>query len=135
MLKNFIKKILSVPAVKNIKFPRSSSGEFLLRKTDFGIIKIDIGVVEKIANRALASVNGIQDSELRVESFSQANPLKIRLEVSLLEGFSAPKFSQLADSTINKALKESLLLDFYVPVDVKVRQIAKPLPTKKRRVR
>ena len=134
MLKNFIKKIFSVPNTAS-KFVRSSGGEFLLKKTDFGLVRVDFSVIEKIANRAIQNVSGIQDSELSVEKFSTANPFRIRLTLTLAEGISAPKISQTVDSEINSALKDSLQLEFYVPVDVKVKQIAQVAVTKRRRVR
>lgn len=134
MLKNFIKKIFSVPSTAS-KFVRSSGGEFLLKKTDFGLVRVDFAVIEKIANRAIQNVSGIQDSELTVEKFSTANPFRIRLTLTLAEGNSAPKISQAVDSEINSALKELLQLEFYVPVDVKVKQIAQAAVTKRRRVR
>jgi len=134
MFKNIIKKIFSVPAAA-VKIARSSSGEFLLKKTDFGLIRVEFAVVEKIAKRALNSVEGVQSSELWVEKFSEANPMKIRLTLSLLEGYSAPRISEAVDKAINAALRENLQLEFYVPVDVKVKEIAQVIVPKKRRVR
>ena len=131
MFKNIIKKIFSVPATA-VKFARSSSGEFLLKKTDFGLIRVEFAVVEKIAKRAL---NSVEQSELWVEKFSEANPMKIRLTLSLLEGYSAPRISEAVDRAINAALRENLQLEFYVPVDVKVKEIAQVIVPKKRRVR
>ena len=134
MFKSIIKKIFSVPATA-VKFARSSSGEFLLKKTDFGLVRVEFSVVEKIAKRAVNSVEGIQESELRVEKLSEANPMRIVLTVSLVEGYSAPRISEAADKAINAALKENLQLEFYVPVDVKVKEIAQVVVPKKRRVR
>ena len=134
MFKNIIKKFFSVPAAA-VKLARSSSGEFLLKKTDFGLVRIDFAVVEKIAKRALNSVKGVKESELVVEKFSEANPMKIRLTVALLEGYSAPRISEAVDKAINAELRENLQLEFYVPVDVKVKEIAQVIVPKKRRVR
>ena len=134
MFKNIIKKFFSVPAAA-VKLARSSSGEFLLKKTDFGLVRIDFAVVEKIAKRALNSVKGVKESELVVEKFSEANPMKIRLTVALLEGYSAPRISEAVDKAINAELRENVQLEFYVPVDVKVKEIAQVIVPKKRRVR
>ena len=133
MLKNIIKKFFSVPvsAVKNV---RSASGEFLLKKTDFGLVRVEFSVIKKISERALRSVEGIQESELFVEKLSVANPFKVKLTATLLEGYSAPRISEAVDKAINNALKENLQLEFYVPVDVKIREIAQVV-TKRRRVR
>ncbi len=133
MLKNIIKKFFSVPvsAVKNV---RSASGEFLLKKTDFGLVRVEFSVIKKISERALRSVKGIQESELFVEKLSVANPFKVKLTATLLEGYSAPRISEAVDKAINNALKENLQLEFYVPVDVKIREIVQVV-TKRRRVR
>lgn len=135
MFKSIIKKIFSVPvtAVKNVR--NVSNGEFLLKKTDFGLVRVDFAVVQKIAERALRAVAGIKDSTIAVEKLNTANPLKIYMTVSLLEGYSAPRISEAADKAINSALKEYLNLEFYVPVYVRVNELAAQVVTKKRRVR
>ena len=134
MFKSIVKKIFSVP-VSAVKSARSASGEFLLKKTDYGLVRVEFAVIKKISERALESVAGIQKSELSVEKLSEANPMRIRLEVSLVEGYSAPRISETADKAINSALKEFLQLEFYVPVDVKVMEIAQVVAPKRRRVR
>jgi len=134
-IKNLIGKFLQkTKKVVTIPTARTSSGEFLLKKTDFGIVRVEFAAVQKIAERALQSVAGIKESELSVEKFTDANPFKIRLTVSLVEGYSAPRISEAADKAINGAFKDFLCLEFYVPVDVKVKQIAQ-VETKRRRVR
>jgi len=133
MFKKLIKQIFSVP-VSAVKKVRSASGEFLLKKTDFGLVRVEFEVVRKISEKALRSIRGIKETELTVEKLSEANPLKIRLTTTLVEGYSAPRISEAIDKAINNALREYLQLEFYVPVDVKVREIAQVV-TKRRRVR
>ena len=133
MFKSIMKKIFSVP-VSAVKSVRSASGEFLLRKTDFGLVRVEFAVVKKISERALDSVQGVKEWELAVEKLSEANPFKIKLTTTLVEGYSAPRVSEAIDKAINDALREFLKLEFYVPVEVKVREIAQVV-TKKRRVR
>ncbi len=135
MIGNFIRSFLQkTKKVVTLPTLRTSSDEFLLKKTDFGIVRVEFATVQKIAERALESVAGIKESELSVEKFTDANPFKIRLNASLVEGYSAPRISEAADKAINGAFKEFLRLEFYVPVDVKVKQIAQ-VETKRRRVR
>lgn len=133
MFKDIVRKLFSVPvsAVKNV---RNASGEFLLKKTNFGLVRVDFDVVKKIAERALSEVKGIKESEIAIEKLNELNPMRIRLTAILVEGYSAPKISEAADKAVNSALKEFLRLEFYVPVDVKVNQIAQVV-TKKRRVK
>lgn len=134
MFKSIIKKIFSVPvsAVKNVR--SVSSEEFLLKKTDFGLIRVDFAVIQRIAERALVAVEGIKESTIAVERFSAANPLKIRMTASLVEGYSAPRISQAADKAINESLKELLQLEFYVPVEVRIKEITQVV-RQRRRVR
>ena len=133
MFKDIIRKFFSVPA-SAVKKARSASGEFLLKKTDFGLVRVEFEVVRKISERALRSVEGVKESELTVEKLTEANPLRIRLTTTLGEGYSAPRISEAIDKAINNALREYLQLEFYVPVDVKIREIAQVV-TKRRRVR
>ena len=134
MLKDLIGKILKkTKRVVTLSAARTSGGEFLLRKTDFGLVHVEFATVEKLAKRAVSTVNEIHESELAVEkTSSKVTPMKISLTAVLAEGASAPRASQLADKVINEALKESLGAGFYVPVDVKVKQIVQVVPQKRR---
>ena len=135
MLKDLIGRILNkTKKVVTLSAARTSSGEFLLKKTDYGLIRVEFATIQKIAERALLQVKEIHDTTLAVEKFNEANPLKIRLTTTLTEGFSAPSASLAADKAINDALKEFLALEFYVPVDVKINRI-RQVVTPKRRVR
>ena len=136
MLKDLIGKFLNkTKKVVTLSAARTSSGEFLLKKTDYGLIHVEFATIEKLARRALSNVKEIHEADLAVEkTASSVTPIKVRLTAVLAEGFSAPKASLAADMAINAELKELLSLDFYVPVDVKVKQIAQVV-TPKRRVR
>ena len=135
MLKDLIGKILNkTKKVVKTSVARTSSGEFLLKKTDYGLVRVDFATVQIIAERALSQVKKIQETTVAVEKLNEINPIKIRLTTTLSEGVSAPRVSQLADKAINDALKEFLALEFYVPVEVKVKQIMQ-VATPKRRVR
>ena len=137
MLKDIIKKILGgTKKVATLPIRRTGSGEFLLRKTDFGLVRVDFAVVQKIAERALEQVKEIQDVTVSVDATHNAEtPFRISLTVVLAEGFSAPRASEAADKAINAALKESLQLEYFAPVDVQVKQIARAVEQKRRRVR
>lgn len=134
MLKDLIGKILKkTKKVVTLSTARTSSGEFLLKKTDFGLVHVEFATVEKLAKRAVSELKEIHEAELAVEkTTSTVTPLKVRLTATLAEGYSAPKASLAADMAINTALKNSLALEFYVPVDVKVKQIVQIVPQKRR---
>ena len=137
MLKDLLGKILKkTKKVVTLSAARTSSGEFLLKETDFGRVHVEFATVEKFARRALSEVKEIQEAELSVEkTASTVTPMKIFLTASLAEGFSAPKAKMAADMAINTELREFLSLEFYVPVEVKVQQIAQQAVAPKRRVR
>lgn len=128
MFKELVRKILK----NTVYASRSSSGEFLLKRTDFGLVRAEFSVVQMLAERALKSVTGINESQVVVEKFSAANPLKIRLTLTLNENHSAPRVSEEADKAINGELRNFLGLEFYVPIDVKVKQITQTVPAKRR---
>lgn len=132
MFKDLIRKIIGKTKTIAISAARSSNGEFLLKRTDFGLVRVEFSVVQKIAERALKSVAGISESQVAVEKFSEANPLKIYLTLTLSEGHGAPKVSEDADKAINGDLRNFLGLEFYVPIDVKVQQITQTVPARRR---
>jgi|GEM_PF-6638255 len=134
MLKDLIGKILKkTKKVVTLSTARTSSGEFLLKKTDFGLVHVEFATIEKLANRAVSELKEIHEAELAVEkTTSMVTPLRIRLTATLAEGYSAPKAKLAADMAINNALKNLLALEFYVPVDVRVKQIVQVVPQKRR---
>lgn len=135
MLKDLIGKILTkTKKVVKTSVARTSSGEFLLKKTDYGLVRVEFTTIQKIAERALSQIQEIHDTTVAVEKLNEINPMRIRLTTTLAEGVSAPRASQMADKAINDALKEFLAIEFYVPVEVKVNQIVQVV-TPKRRVR
>lgn len=136
MLKELIRKILKrTKKVVTLSTTRTSSGDFLLKKTDFGLVRVEFVTVEKLAKRALSEVKAFHEAELIVEKVANnVTPMKIRLTATLAEGYSAPRASQEADRIINDVLKESFGSGFYVPVEVRVKQII-PVANPKRRVR
>lgn len=132
MLKDIFKRFVKT----TLSAARASSGEFLLRKTDFGLIKVEYSVIQKIAADALKQVKEIQNAEVSVEpTANKITPLQIRLTLTLTEGYSAPRARQTADTVINDALKDLLQPGFYVPVEVRVKQITRPVQQKRQRVR
>ena len=137
MLRDLIKTILKrTKKVVTLPAARTSSGEFLLKKTDFGLVRVEFAAIHRIAERALSQVKEIHEATVAVEKVaSSMTPFKVRLTAILTEGYSAPRASEAADKAINAALKKLLSLEFYVPVDVKVKRIERIETPKRRRVR
>ena len=133
MFKDLIRKFVK----STITAARTTGGEFLLRKTDFGLVHVGYDVIQKIADRAVTQIQGIRETEVVIEkTASSVTPFKISLILALDEGFSAPRVSQAADTAINDALNQSLQLMFRVPVEIKINQIKQAVtPSRRRRVR
>ena len=132
MLKDLIRKIVK----GTLTAARTTGGEFLLRKTDFGLVHVEYSVIQKISTRAVAQIKGIHESDVIIEKTANSvTPFKIRLTLTLDEGFSAPRTREAISTAINDALKNSLQLMFYVPVEVEVKQITKAVTPTRRRVR
>lgn len=132
MLKDLIRKIVK----GTLTAARTTGGEFLLRKTDFGLVHVEYAIIQKISARAVAQIKGIHESDVIIEkTASNVTPFKIQLTLTLDEGFSAPRTREEVSTAINDALSQSLQLMFYVPVEVKVNQIKKAVTPTRRRVR
>ena len=67
MLKDLIGKILHKTKKVVTLSARTSSGDFLLQKTDFGLVRVEFSVIQKIAERALAQIKEIYEAEVAVE--------------------------------------------------------------------
>ena len=132
MFKDFFRRIVK----GTLTAARTTGGEFLLRKTDFGLVHVEYAVIQKISARAVAQVKGIREPEVIVEkTASSVTPFKISIMLTLDEGYSAPRTREEVSTAINDALKNSLQLMFYVPVEVKVNRITQAVTPKRRRVR
>ena len=131
MFGDFIRKIVK----GTIAAARTGSGEFLLKKTDYGLVRVEYSVIQKIVERTVEQLRGVSNTEVAVEkSASTVTPIRISLTLTLAEGYSAPRASEAADKAINDTLKSLLDLEFYVPVAVQVKRIEQVV-TKRRRVR
>ncbi|MBQ7453880.1 MAG: hypothetical protein IJS69_02340 [Selenomonadaceae bacterium] len=107
-----------------------------MKKTDFGLVYVEYATIKRIAERALSQVKGINEAQLSIEKLSNSvTPIKIRLELSLAEGYSVVKIKEAVDKAINDELRDQLRLEFYVPIDASVEQIKKPAQEQRRRVR
>jgi len=135
MFGDFIRKIVKGTIKGTIAAARIGSGEFLLKKTDYGLVRVEYAVIQKIVERTVEQLRGVSNTEVTVEkSASTVTPIKISLTLTLAEGYSAPRASEAADKAINDTLKSLLDLEFYVPVAVQVKRIEQVV-TKRRRVR
>ena len=120
-------------------FARSSkglsiaSGDVHLEVGQPGEVKVTVPAIISVVERAAITVSGVREVEASVYQQSGDMPIKVRVTIALGQGFSAPRVSEAAVAAIDDALQTALELPA-VPVEVKVKQIVKPV-TQKRRVR
>ncbi|MCR5833214.1 MAG: hypothetical protein K6G55_00955 [Selenomonadaceae bacterium] len=139
LFKNVFGKTLKTArtGAKGLLSAKTSGGEFLLAKTNFGQVYVEYATIQRMAERALSQVDGMNEVDVTVEKIenSAMTPMKIQLTTALTEGYSAVKVGEAADKAINTALKEALQLEFYVPVKISVEQIKQKEIPQRRRVR
>lgn len=111
-----------------------SIGEFLLRETDFGTVHVEIGIIRRIIERT--RLEGVHEiNNIIIDAPTVNLPLQIKLDLVILQNYSAP----MLGAKLRDAIKEDLknLLDIRDALfDIRVTQVNQNLPEiKKRRVR
>jgi hypothetical protein len=110
------------------------SGEFLLRETDFGTIHVETDVIRRIIERT--RLEGVHEiNNIIIDAPTVNLPLQIKLDLVILQNYSAP----ILGAKLRDAIKEELknILDIRNALfDIRVTKINQNLPEiKKRRVR
>ena len=96
-------------------------------------VKITVGAVQSVVERAALTVAGVR--EVKSEVFSQKGevPVKVNLEIVLGQGYSAPQVSEEINSAVNEALKTAMQIS-EVPVKTKVTEVTHAIVERERRV-
>ena len=98
-----------------------------------GEVKVTIPAIVGVVERAAITVNGVREVEASVHRQDGEMPIKIRLTITLGQGFSAPRVSEAAIAAIDDALKTALELP-NVPVEVKVNEVTHAIIEREKRV-
>ena len=111
-----------------------TSSLFLLRETDFGTVHVETDVIRRLVERT--RVEGVHEiSNIIIDAPTVNDPLQIKLNLVILQNYSAP----VIGANLRDAIKEELknLLDIRDALfDIRVTQISQNLPeVKRRRVR
>ena len=120
-------------------FARKSSGGMSLSNDVHleigkpGEVKVTVPAIVGVVERAAVTVSGVRAAEASVYRQDGETPIKVRLEIVLSQGFSAPRVSEAAVSAINDALLTALELG-NVPVEVKVKEITHAIIERDKRV-
>ena len=110
-----------------------ASGDVHLEKGKPGEVKVTVPAIVSVVERAAITVSGVREAEATVYQQSGNMPIKIRLTITLGQGFSAPKVSETTVAAIDDALLTALELPD-VPVEVKVNEVTHAIIDRERRV-
>ncbi len=109
------------------------SGDVHLEIGKPGEVKVTVPAIVGVVERAAVTVSGVRAAEASVYRQDGETPIKVRLVITLSQGFSAPKVSESVVATINDALRTALELE-NVPVEVKVNEITHAIVERDKRV-
>ena len=98
-----------------------------------GEVKVTVPAIIGVVERAAITVNGVREAQASIYQQSGEMPIRIRLTITLGQGYSAPRVSEATVAAIDDALKTALELD-NVPVEVKVDEVTHAITERDRRV-
>ena len=110
-----------------------ASGDVHLEVGRPGEVKITVPAVVSVVESAAGTVSGVRQVEALVYKQDGAIPIKIRLTISLGQGFSAPRVSENVVAAVNDSLRTALELE-NVPVEVKVNEVTHAIIEREKRV-
>ena len=98
-----------------------------------GEVKVTVPAIVGVVERAAVTVSGVRSAQASVYRQDGEMPIKVRLEIVLSQGFSAPRVSEATVAAVNDALLTALELT-NVPVEVKVNEITHAIIERDKRV-
>ena len=110
-----------------------ASGDVHLEVGKPGEVKVTVPAIVSVVERAAITVSGVREAQASVYRQDGEMPIKVRLTITLGQGFSAPRVSETAVAAIDDALRTALELSS-VPVEVKVNEITHAIQERDKRV-
>ena len=110
-----------------------ASGDVHLEQGKSGEVKVTVPAIVSVVERAAITVNGVREVQASVYQQSGEMPIKVRLTITLGQGFSAPRVSEETVAAVDDALAVALELS-KVPVEVKVNEVTHAIAERERRV-
>ena len=111
----------------------AASGDVHLEVGKPGEVKVTVGAIVSVVESAAITVSGVREVEATVYRQDGAMPLKVRLTITLGQGFSAPHVSEATVAAVDDALLTTLQLP-NVPVEVKVNEVTHAIIEREKRV-
>ena len=110
-----------------------ASGDVHLEVGKPGEVQVTVPAIVSVVERAAIIVSGVREVQASVYQQSGDMPIKIRLTITLGQGFSAPRVSEAVHSAIDDALRTALELS-NVPVEIKVDEVTHAITERDKRV-
>lgn len=110
-----------------------ASGDIHLEQGKPGEVKVTVPAIVGVVERAAIVINGVREVSASVYRQSGEMPIKIRLVITLGQGFSAPRVSEAVVEAVDEALRTALELSS-VPVEIKVNEITHAIVERDKRV-
>lgn len=108
-----------------------TSGEFLLRETNYGTVHVDANIIRRLVERT--KVEGVHEIRNVVIDVPTANyPLQVKLNLIIGQNYSAPVIGANLRDAIKEELKNFVTITD-ARFDIRVTQINQNVPEKKRR--
>lgn len=110
-----------------------ASGDVHLEQGKPGEVKVTVPAIVSVVERAAITVNGVREAQASVYRQNGEIPIRVRLTITLGQGFSAPAVSEATVAAIDDALKTALELP-NVPVEITVDEVTHAVIERERRV-
>ncbi|MBQ6296694.1 MAG: alkaline shock response membrane anchor protein AmaP [Selenomonadaceae bacterium] len=110
-----------------------ASGDVHLEVGKPGEVKVTVPAIVGVVERAAITVSGVREVQATVYRQDGDMPIKVRLTITLGQGFSAPRVSEATVAAIHEALLTALQLP-NVPVEVKVDEVTHAIIEREKRV-
>lgn len=110
-----------------------ASGDIHLEVGKPGEVRVTVPAIVGVVERAAITVNGVREVQASVYRQDGDMPIKVRLTITLGQGFSAPRVSEATVAAIDDALLTALQLP-NVPVEVKVNEVTHAIIERDKRV-
>ena len=111
----------------------AASGDVHLEIGKPGEVKITVPAIVGVVERAAITVNGVREVDASVYRQDGQTPIKVRLTITLGQGFSAPRVSEAVIGAVGDALSTALELT-NVPIEVKVNEVTHAIIEREKRV-
>jgi uncharacterized alkaline shock family protein YloU len=117
--------------MKNTFNTSRSSGEFLLRETDFGKVHVDSDIIRRFVERM--KIRGVQEiRNVIIDRPTAVLPLQIKFNLIIGQNYSAPTVGANLRDAIKLELKNMFEITDAL-FDIRVTNIRQDLPEKKKR--